>query len=207
MILSPKHLPRLAAIVGLFTTTACATSPSGRDCLASRAPVAPTPGEEAPGDIKAKAKAFRERLVELGPAYIKLGQVLSTRPDLLPVPYIKELEHLQDNVPPMDFEQVEKTHRGGAGRSHQQAVRIVRAEAAGQRQPRPGPRRAASRRTQRRRQGAASQHARAARRRNRVLPRAGDVSHRAYSGRITHRPGRCRAAAGARAGRRARLPH
>ena len=64
---------------------------------------------EVSGDLKEKARAFRERLVELGPAYIKLGQVLSTRPDLLPRPYIEELEHLQDDVPPMDFEQVEKT--------------------------------------------------------------------------------------------------
>jgi predicted unusual protein kinase regulating ubiquinone biosynthesis (AarF/ABC1/UbiB family) len=42
--------------------------------------------------------AFRKRLVELGPAYIKLGQVLSTRPDLLPANYISELEKLQDDV-------------------------------------------------------------------------------------------------------------
>jgi ubiquinone biosynthesis protein len=59
--------------------------------------------------VAAKAKAFRKRLVELGPAYIKLGQVLSTRPDLLPRPYIDELEHLQDDVPPMPFEQVESS--------------------------------------------------------------------------------------------------
>ncbi|HEV7839701.1 MAG TPA: AarF/UbiB family protein, partial [Gemmatimonadaceae bacterium] len=39
----------------------------------------------------------------------KLGQVLSTRPDLLPRQYIEELEHLQDEVPPMPFEVVEQT--------------------------------------------------------------------------------------------------
>jgi predicted unusual protein kinase regulating ubiquinone biosynthesis (AarF/ABC1/UbiB family) len=60
------------------------------------------------GDLPAKASAFRQRLIELGPAYIKLGQILSTRPDLLPPPYIDELEHLQDEVPPMSFEQVEQ---------------------------------------------------------------------------------------------------
>jgi len=48
-------------------------------------------------------------LSKLGPAYIKLGQVLSTRPDLLPARYIEELEHLQDNVPPMPYEVVEQT--------------------------------------------------------------------------------------------------
>jgi predicted unusual protein kinase regulating ubiquinone biosynthesis (AarF/ABC1/UbiB family) len=60
------------------------------------------------GATDEKAKAFRKRLVELGPAYIKLGQVLSTRPDLLPPSYVKELEHLQDSVPPMEIAEVEK---------------------------------------------------------------------------------------------------
>ena len=104
MILSPKHLPRLAATVGFSPTTACATSPSGRDCSASKAPAAGGGRARRTVMLTTKAKAFRERLVELGPAYIKLGQVLSTRPDLLPQPYIDELEHLQDDVPPMPFE-------------------------------------------------------------------------------------------------------
>ena len=107
MILSPKHLPRLAAIVGLFTNYGLRDFAKRQGLLGLEGVT--DSGGEGPGDIKTKAKAFRERLVELGPAYIKLGQVLSTRPDLLPMPYIKELEHLQDDVPPMDFEQVEKT--------------------------------------------------------------------------------------------------
>src|SRR6185295_2572599 len=45
--------------------------------------------------------AFRKRLVELGPSYIKLGQVLSTRPDLLPPSYIEQLATLQDDVDPI----------------------------------------------------------------------------------------------------------
>jgi predicted unusual protein kinase regulating ubiquinone biosynthesis (AarF/ABC1/UbiB family) len=47
--------------------------------------------------------------VELGPAYVKLGQVLSTRPDLLPPAYIRELSQLQDDVGAIDFEDVERT--------------------------------------------------------------------------------------------------
>ena len=48
----------------------------------------------------------RIRLImeELGPTYVKLGQMLSNRPDLVPEPLIKELEKLLDRVPPFDTE-------------------------------------------------------------------------------------------------------
>jgi ubiquinone biosynthesis protein len=53
-----------------------------------------------------------ERLVkafeELGPTFIKLGQLLSTRPDLLPPDYLKAFSRLQDDVPRLTFEQVER---------------------------------------------------------------------------------------------------
>jgi ubiquinone biosynthesis protein len=110
MILAPRYLPRLAAMVGLFTRY-------GLPDFARRQGLLDIEGVGSPGgsadkdaaDLTDKAVAFRERLVELGPAYIKLGQVLSTRPDLLPAAYIKELEHLQDSVARMPFEDVEKT--------------------------------------------------------------------------------------------------
>src|SRR5689334_1732785 len=104
MILAPRHLPRLAATVGLFTRYGLAefANQQGLQGLAHE----PEPGEDHTGSPD-KAKAFRKRLVELGPAYIKLGQMLSTRPDLLPPPYIEELEKLQDDVDPIPVEQVE----------------------------------------------------------------------------------------------------
>jgi len=53
-----------------------------------------------------QAKRLREALEELGPTFSKLGQVLSTRPDLLPVEYIEELALLQSHVPPMSESEV-----------------------------------------------------------------------------------------------------
>jgi len=50
---------------------------------------------------------LRNILVELGPVYVKLGQLLSTRPDLLPPQYIEELTALQAEVPPVPWEAVE----------------------------------------------------------------------------------------------------
>jgi predicted unusual protein kinase regulating ubiquinone biosynthesis (AarF/ABC1/UbiB family) len=50
---------------------------------------------------RARAKRLRSALEELGPTFAKLGQILSTRPDLLPEEFIQELAMLQDKVPPM----------------------------------------------------------------------------------------------------------
>lgn len=47
-------------------------------------------------------------LEELGPTFVKLGQIASTRPDLLPADIIAELERLQDKVAPFPFEEVER---------------------------------------------------------------------------------------------------
>lgn len=52
-------------------------------------------------DILHEAHSLRMALEELGPIFIKLGQVLSTRPDVLPAPYIDELSHLQDRITPV----------------------------------------------------------------------------------------------------------
>ncbi len=54
-----------------------------------------------------RAERVRMAMEELGPTFIKMGQILSTRPDLLPVEFILELEKLQDHVPPFEYTQVE----------------------------------------------------------------------------------------------------
>ena len=54
--------------------------------------------------------------IELGPAFIKLGQILSARPDLLPKEYISSFEKLQDSVPPSPFEDVRPTLEKNLGK-------------------------------------------------------------------------------------------
>ena len=48
----------------------------------------------------------RDQLLDLGPTFVKLGQIVSTRGDLYPPEFTKELESLQDNVPPVDYDVV-----------------------------------------------------------------------------------------------------
>ncbi|MDX8395591.1 MAG: 2-polyprenylphenol 6-hydroxylase [Mariprofundaceae bacterium] len=57
--------------------------------------------EELPDDLGVQLRVALERL---GPTFIKFGQMLSTRVDLLPVAVVMELKKLQDDVPPEDFE-------------------------------------------------------------------------------------------------------
>ena len=54
-----------------------------------------------------QARWLTRRFLELGSAFIKLGQLLSARPDVLPPEVVEELSHLQDRVPAFPFEQVE----------------------------------------------------------------------------------------------------
>ena len=62
------------------------------------------------------ARRFRMLLNDLGPTFIKLGQILSTRADLLPAEYIEELSTLQDRVPPIPLAEVEAEIRDSLGK-------------------------------------------------------------------------------------------
>lgn len=54
-----------------------------------------------------RARRVRDVMLELGPTFIKIGQVLSTRPDLVPKIYAEEFRTLQDAVPPGEFGEIE----------------------------------------------------------------------------------------------------
>lgn len=55
------------------------------------------------------AESLRQAFEELGPSFIKIGQILSTRPDLLPADYIEELSRLRDQAPPFSFHKIRET--------------------------------------------------------------------------------------------------
>jgi ubiquinone biosynthesis protein len=71
----------------------------------------------SPEELRAtSARRFRETLSELGPTFIKLGQILSSRPDILPPDFIAELSQLQDHVLPMPVEVIFKSIEESLGR-------------------------------------------------------------------------------------------
>ena len=89
----------------------------GRSDLIS---VAGLEGSVVPDEIVAESEAapaddLAKDLEKLGPTFIKLGQLLSTRADLLPGPYLEALERLQDHIEPFPYEEVERIVSGELG--------------------------------------------------------------------------------------------
>ena len=103
--LKPEHLKRYKDIASLFARY-------GRSDIINQGGFNGTLEASRNTDrdvgIKAKAADLADDLEKLGPTYVKLGQMLSTRSDLLPPEFLEALSRLQDQVEPFSFEEVEK---------------------------------------------------------------------------------------------------
>jgi len=75
--------------------------------------------------LHAQAAWLRHRLVKLGPTFIKIGQALATRADLLPLPYIQELARLQDDVPPFPQPEAARILREELGAPPEQLFAVI----------------------------------------------------------------------------------
>src|SRR5207247_11005232 len=102
--LKPAHLKRYKDIVWLLLKY-------GRGDLASSAGLDEhlTEAERlSAGKSAPKAEEFASDLERLGPSFVKIGQLLSTRSDLLSPDSLEALSRLQDSVEPFSFEKVEQ---------------------------------------------------------------------------------------------------
>jgi predicted unusual protein kinase regulating ubiquinone biosynthesis (AarF/ABC1/UbiB family) len=110
--LKPEHLKRYKDVVALFIKY-------GRSDLVQQSDLEIAGGRQSEAlatTTEPKAEELAADLEKLGPTFIKLGQLLSTRADLLPEPYLEALARLQDHVEPFSFDQVEQivsTELGG----------------------------------------------------------------------------------------------
>lgn len=104
MKLSPNYLKRYKEIALLFWKY-------GRSDLVSQMDIdgIADPSELEPvREGQATPDQLADDLEAMGPTYVKLGQVLASRPDLLPAPYLKALARLQDKVKSFSYEEVEQ---------------------------------------------------------------------------------------------------
>lgn len=65
--------------------------------------------------------SVRQILSDLGPTYVKIGQLLSTRPDVIPESYVRELERLQDKAPPVEAKAIIEVAEASLGRKIDEA--------------------------------------------------------------------------------------
>jgi ubiquinone biosynthesis protein len=78
-------------------------------------------GADGDGSATDRGRRLREMLDELGPTFVKFGQLLSTRPDVVPPDIVAELRRLQDDVKPFPFEQVQEVVEAELGLTVEQA--------------------------------------------------------------------------------------
>jgi predicted unusual protein kinase regulating ubiquinone biosynthesis (AarF/ABC1/UbiB family) len=108
-MLRTRNLPAYRDLLMLFTKYGRKDFRVNLDRDEILSPAPPDAESEIEPEVKERAAAFAKALKDLGPTYVKFGQLLSTRPDIVPPEYIAELEQLQDSVEPFSFADVEKT--------------------------------------------------------------------------------------------------
>ena len=99
-----RHLPRYREIATLLVK-------HGRSAALRATNGLPLDEQDDPA-LTADAAALAQELESMGPTFIKFGQLLSSRADLLPTPYIDALAKLQDSVAPVPFAEVERVVAG-----------------------------------------------------------------------------------------------
>ncbi|PYQ55664.1 MAG: ABC transporter, partial [Acidobacteria bacterium] len=99
--LKPEHLKRYTDIARLLIQ-------HGRSDLVKTMDVDLPDDQVVEGAVTGDPEKLAQDLEALGPTFIKLGQLLSTRSDLLPAPYLDALARLQDKVEPFPFQEVEE---------------------------------------------------------------------------------------------------
>jgi ubiquinone biosynthesis protein len=112
----PRHVSRyrqlavlLAKYGGVDTLRSAGLSDYLDDGPVSDAGIAGDNGPGANAGDAAKGRALADELEQLGPTFVKLGQLLSSRSDLLPPAYVSALARLQDSCEPFPFSEVEAT--------------------------------------------------------------------------------------------------
>lgn len=105
MFLHRRHVRRYRQIVRVFLSHGLGGLIAPFDPRGRHEPV-PAGEESSERVARRRARHLRQSLEELGPTFVKLGQILSTRADILPPIYITELEKLQDNVPAEDVNDI-----------------------------------------------------------------------------------------------------